>query len=112
HSEGLRALDCDGQVAPGGLEEVGDPDSRPPAAAPPGAERALYRGSNRGDVVSGFVSIVGAGPGSAELLTLKAVRRLEEADVVLHDALVSSEVLEYAPRARRVYVGKRGHRPS
>ncbi len=62
--------------------------------------------------MSGFVSIVGAGPGDPELLTLKAVRRLEEADVVLYDALVLVEALEHAPRARRIFVGKRADRPS
>jgi uroporphyrin-III C-methyltransferase/precorrin-2 dehydrogenase/sirohydrochlorin ferrochelatase len=57
----------------------------------------------------GRVSFVGAGPGDADLLTLKAVRRLQEADVILHDALVSPQVLELARReAERVNVGKRG----
>lgn len=60
----------------------------------------------------GFVSLVGAGPGDPELLTLKAARRLGEADVVLHDALVSREVLALAPRARTFDVGKRARRKS
>ena len=55
----------------------------------------------------GMVSLVGAGPGDPELLTLKALRRLEAAEVILHDRLVSPEVLEMAnPAARRLYVGK------
>ena len=55
----------------------------------------------------GIVSLVGAGPGDPELLTLKALRRLEAAEVILHDRLVSPEVLEMAnPAARRLYVGK------
>jgi uroporphyrin-III C-methyltransferase/precorrin-2 dehydrogenase/sirohydrochlorin ferrochelatase len=58
----------------------------------------------------GFVSLVGAGPGAADLLTQRALRRLQEADLVLHDALVSDEVLRLAPRARRFYVGKRSAR--
>jgi uroporphyrin-III C-methyltransferase len=59
--------------------------------------------------VSGKVYLVGAGPGDPELLTLKAVRVLGLADVVLHDALVSKEVLAHArPGARRIPVGKRG----
>jgi uroporphyrin-III C-methyltransferase / precorrin-2 dehydrogenase / sirohydrochlorin ferrochelatase len=62
--------------------------------------------------VSGFVSLVGAGPGDPELLTLKALRRLQEADLVLYDALVSSEVLALAGRAQRFFVGKRAGRKS
>jgi uroporphyrin-III C-methyltransferase len=58
---------------------------------------------------SGKVYLVGAGPGDPELLTLKAVRVLGAADVVLVDDLVSDAVLEYArPGARIVHVGKRG----
>jgi uroporphyrin-III C-methyltransferase/precorrin-2 dehydrogenase/sirohydrochlorin ferrochelatase len=60
----------------------------------------------------GFVSLVGAGPGDPELLTLKAVRRLEEADLVLYDALVSGDVLRHARRAHCFFVGKRAGRPS
>ena len=60
--------------------------------------------------MSGFVSLVGAGPGDVELLTLKALRRLREADLVLYDALVEIELLELAPEAKRFFVGKRaGH---
>ena len=51
----------------------------------------------------------GAGPGDPELLTLRAVRALASADVVLHDDLVTPEILAHAsPRARLVAVGKRG----
>lgn len=57
--------------------------------------------------MSGRVSLIGAGPGDPELLTLRAVRRLAEADVVLYDALVDRRVLELATRARCVDVGKR-----
>lgn len=61
----------------------------------------------------GRVTLVGAGPGDAELLTLKAVRALQGADVILFDDLVSNDVLELARReARRVPVGKRGGRES
>ena len=59
------------------------------------------------------MTLVGAGPGDAELLTLKAVRALQAADVILFDDLVSDEVLELARReARRMLVGKRGGRES
>jgi len=56
----------------------------------------------------GLVSLVGAGPGDPELLTLGALRRLHEADVVYHDALVDPRVLALCrPETRRVPVGKR-----
>ena len=57
---------------------------------------------------TGKVTLIGAGPGDPELLTLKAVRALSEADVVLVDDLVNREVLQHAARARIVEVGKRG----
>ena len=62
--------------------------------------------------MTGWVSLVGAGPGDPELLTLKAVRRLEQADLVLYDALVSIETLAFATRARRSFVGKRAGQPA
>ena len=61
----------------------------------------------------GSVTLVGAGPGDPELLTLRAVRALQSADVILFDDLVSKEVLDFARReARRMLVGKSGHGPS
>jgi uroporphyrin-III C-methyltransferase / precorrin-2 dehydrogenase / sirohydrochlorin ferrochelatase len=64
--------------------------------------------SGKGEVV-----LVGAGPGDAELLTLKALRALQSADVILFDDLVSPATLDLARReARRISVGKRGHGPS
>jgi uroporphyrin-III C-methyltransferase/precorrin-2 dehydrogenase/sirohydrochlorin ferrochelatase len=57
------------------------------------------------------VSLVGAGPGDPDLLTRKAVRLLEDADLVLYDALVDPAVLDLAPAAQRVFVGKRAGRP-
>jgi len=62
--------------------------------------------------MTGSVSLVGAGPGDPELLTVKAVRRLEEADLVLYDALVDTAALRHAARARRFFVGKRAGRPA
>jgi uroporphyrinogen III methyltransferase/synthase len=56
----------------------------------------------------GFVSIVGAGPGDPRLLTLLARRRMLEADVIFHDALIPAELLALAGRAELVAMGKRG----
>jgi len=54
------------------------------------------------------ITLVGAGPGDAELITLKAIKALKTANVVLYDALVNEELLEFAPAsATRVFVGKR-----
>jgi len=54
------------------------------------------------------ITLVGAGPGDAELITLKAIRALSISDVVLYDALVNEELLQYAPKdSIKVYVGKR-----
>ena len=63
--------------------------------------------------LQGRVSLVGAGPGDPDHLTMKALRCLQRADVVLYDDLVSDAVLELARReAKRICVGKRGHLPS
>lgn len=63
--------------------------------------------------MSGKVTLVGAGPGAADLLTMRAFNALSTADVVVHDALVGAEVLALIPtHARRIEVGKRGHRVS
>ena len=54
------------------------------------------------------LSLVGAGPGDPELITLKAIKALQTADVVLYDALANEELLNYAPAtALKIYVGKR-----
>lgn len=61
----------------------------------------------------GRVTLVGAGPGDPELLTLKAIRALQSADIILYDDLVSPGVLELARReAKRMLVGKTGYGPS
>ena len=76
-------------------------------------ERLLTATGMQACEVGGRVTLVGAGPGDAELLTLKAVRALQAADVILFDDLVSAEVLELARReAKRMLVGKRGGRES
>lgn len=53
------------------------------------------------------LTVVGAGPGDAELITLKGIRALASAAVVLYDALVDPALLEHAPKAEHIYVGKR-----
>jgi uroporphyrin-III C-methyltransferase len=59
------------------------------------------------------LTLIGAGPGAADLLTMRALRLLITADVVLYDALVGEEVLALIPKtARKIEVGKRGHRVS
>ena len=60
----------------------------------------------------GIVSLVGAGPGDPDLLTVKAARRLAEAEVLLHDALVSPEILALSGCSHRVDVGKRAGQAS
>ena len=89
---------------------------RHPDRTPGEAERAdLLAGIEQQErnPAQGSVALVGAGPGDPELLTLKAVRALQSADVILHDDLVSQEVLDFARReAERIITGKRGHRPS
>src|SRR5690349_9784044 len=55
-----------------------------------------------------FLSLVGAGPGDPELITLKAIRVIKKADVILYDALANEELLAYAgPNAVKKFVGKR-----
>lgn len=72
----------------------------------------ILSNSGTGDA-EGRVTLVGAGPGDAEHLTLKAVRALQSADVILFDDLVDDDVLELARReAKRLLVGKRGGRES
>ena len=56
------------------------------------------------------ITLLGAGPGDIELITLKGINALKTADVVLYDALVNKELLHYAPKdAVKIYVGKRNH---
>ncbi len=56
------------------------------------------------------ITLVGAGPGDAELISLKGLKALAKANVILYDALVNEELLEYAPKdALKVYVGKRAN---
>jgi uroporphyrin-III C-methyltransferase/precorrin-2 dehydrogenase/sirohydrochlorin ferrochelatase len=83
------------------------------------AGRALRRSRSTGADISdaaprgrgfGHVSLVGAGPGDPDLLTLKALKALAAAEVILHDQLVSQEVLALAPaHAQHIDVGKKGY---
>lgn len=84
----------------------------PPSISP--ATRAQAAGGARNTrafstPASGHVTLVGAGPGDPELLTLKALKAIEQATVLLVDDLVSDAILAYAPQgARLIHVGKRG----
>jgi len=55
----------------------------------------------------GKVTLVGAGPGDGELITLKGIKALEAADCVFYDYLVDADLLKYAPQAEHIYAGKR-----
>lgn len=53
------------------------------------------------------LTVVGAGPGDPELITVKALNTLKSASVILYDALINRDLLEYAPQAEHIFVGKR-----
>jgi uroporphyrin-III C-methyltransferase/precorrin-2 dehydrogenase/sirohydrochlorin ferrochelatase len=89
---------------------------RRPNDAPADTDYATLLAETRGQAAAaeaGSVTLVGAGPGDPELLTLKAVRALQSADVILFDDLVARDVLDFARReARKMLVGKTGYGPS
>jgi uroporphyrin-III C-methyltransferase/precorrin-2 dehydrogenase/sirohydrochlorin ferrochelatase len=75
------------------------------------ADPSGFAGARTG-LVEGRVILVGAGPGDPDLLTVKALRALQDADIIFYDELVSSEVLDRARRdAARVPVGRRVGKP-
>ncbi|MDN3653866.1 uroporphyrinogen-III C-methyltransferase [Thalassotalea ponticola] len=62
-------------------------------------------------LLPGDVALIGAGPGDAELLTIKAMRFMMQADVIVYDRLVSREIISLSPRGcQRIYVGKAVHK--
>lgn len=74
---------------------------------------ADVQGANQSGAFAGRVSLLGAGPGDPELITVRALRRLKSADVILYDALVHPDLLAHARAdAERIFVGKRAGRAS
>ena len=72
-------------------------------------ERVIRRPDRSQPAKSGFIQLVGAGPGDPELMTIKAFKALQRADVVLHDRLVGEDVLALVRKgAEVIYVGKIG----
>jgi uroporphyrin-III C-methyltransferase / precorrin-2 dehydrogenase / sirohydrochlorin ferrochelatase len=89
---------------------------RQPNAEPQSSDYDLLLDATRTEAEAaekGSVTLVGAGPGDPELLTLRALRALQAADVILYDDLVAPEVLDFARReAKKMLVGKTGYSPS
>jgi uroporphyrin-III C-methyltransferase/precorrin-2 dehydrogenase/sirohydrochlorin ferrochelatase len=73
----------------------------------PSRQMALASLDSQSEVADGKVFLVGAGPGDPDLLTVKALRTIQSATVILHDDLVPQSILDLAPRAEIVNVGKR-----
>jgi uroporphyrin-III C-methyltransferase / precorrin-2 dehydrogenase / sirohydrochlorin ferrochelatase len=87
-----------GEEAEAALQEIPDPSA--------------FAGALESGQPEGRVTLVGAGPGDPDLLTVKALRALQDADIIFYDELVSSEILDRARRdAARIAVGRRVGRP-
>jgi uroporphyrin-III C-methyltransferase/precorrin-2 dehydrogenase/sirohydrochlorin ferrochelatase len=87
-----------------------------PERAPAQSDFDAFLAQTRNEATAaspGSVTLVGAGPGDPELLTLRAVRALQSADIILIDDLVAPEILDFARReAKKMLVGKTGYGPS
>ncbi len=95
---------------PGGASRNGEPRGANPRSLIPRSLVPLGGGPMSG-AGAGVVWLVGAGPGDPELLTLKALRVLQGADVVVHDRLTPQPILDLAgPNARLIDAGKRKSR--
>src|ERR1700736_911086 len=76
------------------------------------ADPSAFAGGQPGGAADGRVTLVGAGPGDPDLLTIKALRALQDADIIFYDELVSKDILDRARRdAARVPVGRRVGKP-
>jgi uroporphyrin-III C-methyltransferase len=91
---------------------MNDSDQNTPSVTQSAMPTALPQ-MNWPQMQPGWVWLCGAGPGDPGLLTIHALNALRQADVIVHDALVSADILSWAnPDAEVVYAGKRGGKPS
>jgi uroporphyrinogen III methyltransferase/synthase len=102
-----------GVASRAGLDATPERSSRsrkPPSAGRAGAGGAQRAEGERSSQRTGRVTLVGAGPGAPDLITVRGERALREADAVVYDALAADSLLSLAPEAaERVDVGRRGH---
>ena len=92
----------------------GQRTAKPSGAVLPAGEPAHLRGAHQDAAHDdgGFVSLIGAGPGDPDLLSVRGARRLAEADLVLYDGLVPEATVALATRAQHFSVAKRAGRPT
>ncbi|MFD2175879.1 uroporphyrinogen-III C-methyltransferase [Rhodobacter lacus] len=92
------------RVAEAGLRQIQSFIAPPSAAA---RAKSAQNEPRNGAVTQGTIALVGAGPGACDLLTIRALQRLQEADVIFYDRLVDPQMLALArPEAEKIYVGK------